>query len=324
MMKVGRSDDRYPEMDSSYQSTNVPGLYFAGTLTHGFDKGKSAGGFIHGFRYVARALSRMLMATEEEPWPTTPVACIDTSKHAAVQAMSESINDRLGTSSGLYQMQSELQDVYAFQGGCLIRYEEVPRRYTAKLADQLPQDAALFTVTFRYNENFSNAKRDPFASDRVQKITIDSSMPKEGKLAYEVMPNGWNTHNFLHPVVETVRFGNFSSCEMLRKEAFHLTEDLETIWGRAQDTAPLVEWLLVRTMSNPCEFDLQGQDADFVRGWWAQMVEAVFGRKVEYNKSDEKNALKDKDKDKEGLRQVEIDRGSVNRVDRGSFFKSLK
>jgi hypothetical protein len=144
-------------------------------------------------------------------------------------------------------------------------------------------------------------------------------MPKEGKLAYEVMPNGWNMHNFLHPVVENVRFGNSSSCGMLRNEAFHLTEDLETIWGRPQDTAPLIEWLLVRTMSNPCEFDLQGEDADFVRKWWAQMVEAVFGRKVEYE-SNENNELKDK----EGLRQVEIDRSSVNRVDRGSFFKSLK
>jgi hypothetical protein len=41
---------------------NVPGLYFAGNLAHGKDHLKSAGGFIHGFRYTARALFRILEA----------------------------------------------------------------------------------------------------------------------------------------------------------------------------------------------------------------------------------------------------------------------
>lgn len=46
--------------EEGYESINVPGLYFAGVLGHGKDYRRSAGGFIHGFRYTARALFRML------------------------------------------------------------------------------------------------------------------------------------------------------------------------------------------------------------------------------------------------------------------------
>jgi hypothetical protein len=51
---------KYPVMTAEYESANVPGLYFAGTLAHGKDHLKSAGGFIHGFRYTTRALFRIL------------------------------------------------------------------------------------------------------------------------------------------------------------------------------------------------------------------------------------------------------------------------
>ena len=46
-------------------SVNVPGMYFAGTLAHGKDWKRAAGGFIHGFRYTARALHRILEAKYE-------------------------------------------------------------------------------------------------------------------------------------------------------------------------------------------------------------------------------------------------------------------
>jgi hypothetical protein len=51
---------KYPVMTSEYESANVPGLYFAGTLAHGKDHLKSAGGFIHGFRFVtSRFIARV-------------------------------------------------------------------------------------------------------------------------------------------------------------------------------------------------------------------------------------------------------------------------
>jgi hypothetical protein len=51
---------KYPFLDAEYQSVNVKGMYFAGTVAHGKDHKRSAGGFIHGFRYTTRLLFRML------------------------------------------------------------------------------------------------------------------------------------------------------------------------------------------------------------------------------------------------------------------------
>jgi hypothetical protein len=61
---------KYPVMTSEYESVSSPGLYFAGQLGHGKDHKRSAGGFIHGFRYTTRALFRMLeMKYQLQPWP---------------------------------------------------------------------------------------------------------------------------------------------------------------------------------------------------------------------------------------------------------------
>ena len=54
------NNGKYPKMSAAFESTNVPGLWFAGTLMHGNDWRKSSGGFIHGFRYLVRALGNIL------------------------------------------------------------------------------------------------------------------------------------------------------------------------------------------------------------------------------------------------------------------------
>ena len=62
---------KYPALTSTYESANVPGLYFAGTVAHGPDWRQAAGGFIHGFRYTAKALSRILdTKLDQVLWPS--------------------------------------------------------------------------------------------------------------------------------------------------------------------------------------------------------------------------------------------------------------
>jgi hypothetical protein len=66
--------DKYPVTDACFRARNkddgstVDGLYFAGTITHGYDKLRfgSAGGFIHGFRYTTDTLFRCLMHEVEK------------------------------------------------------------------------------------------------------------------------------------------------------------------------------------------------------------------------------------------------------------------
>lgn len=48
---LGRAK-KYPKINHNYESPDNPGMYVAGTATHSLDFRKSAGGFIHGFRYT--------------------------------------------------------------------------------------------------------------------------------------------------------------------------------------------------------------------------------------------------------------------------------
>ena len=86
-------NNKYPVMTAEYEAANVPGMYFAGQLGHGKDHLKSAGGFIHGFRYTSRALFRILEAKYQEP-PTAT-----TLWHA--QQTYEGVSDWNGTGLGL-------------------------------------------------------------------------------------------------------------------------------------------------------------------------------------------------------------------------------
>ncbi|PIK57695.1 putative FAD-dependent oxidoreductase domain-containing protein 2, partial [Apostichopus japonicus] len=43
---------KYPNIKPDYGAEGIPGMYFAGTNSHSLDFRKSAGGFIHGFRYT--------------------------------------------------------------------------------------------------------------------------------------------------------------------------------------------------------------------------------------------------------------------------------
>lgn len=44
---------KYPQIKPSYESRSTRGLFVLGTASHSVDFRKSAGGFIHGFRYTS-------------------------------------------------------------------------------------------------------------------------------------------------------------------------------------------------------------------------------------------------------------------------------
>jgi hypothetical protein len=60
--RLSRYKGHYPSLNSGYESSSVPHLFFAGAASHGADRYRygSPGGFIHGYRFTARALWRTL------------------------------------------------------------------------------------------------------------------------------------------------------------------------------------------------------------------------------------------------------------------------
>ena len=111
----GRRGTKYPRMTAEYEACAIPGLYFVGTITHIRDKERfhSAGGFVHGFRYTARALFKWLESKNHGvAWPRDHLTF-----HSGGGGGGEGgelvtkLFQRADTSSGLYQMFGVLHDV---------------------------------------------------------------------------------------------------------------------------------------------------------------------------------------------------------------------
>lgn len=99
---VGRAK-KFPKIRPDYQSADHAGLYFAGTNTHSLDFRKSAGGFIHGFRYTARALHRVLEHRyHQQKWPSVVLPW---------RALTNYLIKRMNEADGIYQMFGQLIDV---------------------------------------------------------------------------------------------------------------------------------------------------------------------------------------------------------------------
>lgn len=173
---------RFPRVSSWWEDPSQPRKWYAGALMHGTDYGVSAGGFIHGFRYLVRAQVcpsrsaaihlpttsplcrvfvcvsvahaslvcvfdssaqfRNVMATYFET--PWPRFEFSTFKAAAAHALS-----RVQNSSGLYQMQEMLVDVLeVHEDGSVTYYEELPDDWWH---DALGQPSCVITLQFLYS-----------------------------------------------------------------------------------------------------------------------------------------------------------------------------
>ncbi|BCY08326.1 NAD(P)-binding domain-containing protein [Actinoplanes sp. L3-i22] len=188
-------NDRFPAQTPAFESVNVPGLYFAGTLSQQRDFKKSTNGFIHGFRYGVRALHRILRSRHHDiPWPSAPV-------EATPEAITDAIIARINVSSALWQQFGVLADVVTVSGGAARYHQEVPVAYLG------PEPLAL-VVTLEYGPGHDQV--DPFD------ITVPRIAENDAATAHRA--------SYLHPVVRCLRDG------VLHK-THHLAENLENHWN---------------------------------------------------------------------------------------------
>ncbi|MFI5913142.1 NAD(P)-binding domain-containing protein [Dactylosporangium sp. NPDC051541] len=192
-------DDRFPEQSPAFESVNVPGLYFAGTLTQQRDFKKSTNGFIHGFRYGVRALHHILgVRHHDTPWPSTPV-------EAAPDAIADAIIARINVTSALWQQFAVLADVVLVTGTTASYLPEVP---VAFLRDGGLGDIPLaFVTTLEYGPDHDTV--DPFD------ITIPRIAENDAAAAHDA--------SYLHPVVRVYR-------DSAVVAEHHLAENLENHW----------------------------------------------------------------------------------------------
>ncbi|WP_327000542.1 NAD(P)-binding domain-containing protein [Dactylosporangium sp. NBC_01737] len=195
--------DRFPAQTDEWESVNVPGLFFAGTISQVRDFKKSTSGFIHGFRYAVRALHRILERRYAgAPWPA---ATLDPTPKSIVDAVIERIN----RTSALWQQFGFLADVVTVDGAEARYHEEVPVDYFTR-AGLGPADHA-FVVTLEYGPEHDQV--DPFdiTVSRVAQDTVGQA----------------HAAAYLHPVVRWHRDGRVAGVH-------HLAENLENQWDRPE------------------------------------------------------------------------------------------
>ena len=188
-------NNRFPSQTSAWESTNVPELYFAGTLTQARDFKKTNSGFIHGFRYNARALAHVLDSRYHSTrWPSSEVA-------VSPDAVTSTIVSRVNESSALWQQFGFLGDALVVQKGArTARYfREVPVDYAREGHLSPGDDCYVITLEFGHIDG------DPFAVQRHP----DPVMAEKS--------------TFLHPVIR-----KYSAGQMVSE--LHLLEDLFGEW----------------------------------------------------------------------------------------------
>lgn len=102
-------NNKYPEINYNYESTNNKNMFFIGSLMHSKDFKKGSGGFIHGFRYLIRLFTQLNYSI-----PFSIKSFSFTGNMDCYNELTEYIFKRINYSSSLYQMYGTLCDIFYF------------------------------------------------------------------------------------------------------------------------------------------------------------------------------------------------------------------
>lgn len=187
---------RLPATRPDWQSVDVDGLYFAGTLAQDRDFKKASSAFVDGFRYNLRTLTALL----RERYEDAPLAYDKT--EAQPDALTTAVLDRVNWSSALWTQFEFLCDVLVVDpAGGVRHYHDLPEDYAVR---RFGGESHYYTFGLRWGRDDYG---DVFAIER---------HPQPDRAAESA---------FIHPVVRRYRGGELV-------EELHLLEDLLAEWRR--------------------------------------------------------------------------------------------
>lgn len=194
-------NERFPAMTSSFESTNVEDLFFAGTLMQVKDYRKKQSGFIHGFRHNIQSLFHML---EERyhgvPWPSRRIA-------ATPDALAEAVIARANRSPGLWQQTGFLCDVLvrSSDGQSYDYFEDVATEYVHD--GRFSYNEEYHVVTLEFGLDIIYGSPDPLAVERIHKDDVERAALSTG----------------IHPIIRRYSHGQLVA-------EHHVLEDIIPEW----------------------------------------------------------------------------------------------
>jgi hypothetical protein len=199
---------RFPAQTPGWESVNVPDLFFAGTLMQQRDYRKSTTGFIHGFRYCVRSLSRMLADRYHgTTWPRRTIRCDP-------RSLTETVIERVNRTSALWQLFGYMADVLICHDNQAGYLQEVPVDYVHE--GRWGQSDNYFLITLEYGPD--HASVDPFDVSVVRVAQDDAGHASDA--------------HYLHPVIR-----HYSRGRLLAEH--HVAENLENQWNGPAHFQPL-------------------------------------------------------------------------------------
>ena len=202
--------NRFPNQTSEFESTNVEDLYFAGTITHMRDYKKQASGFVHGFRYNASCLARILTNKNHK------IAHPSSTVNWEAEALTEKILDRINSNSSLWNQYGFLADTAVVNGDTVEYYNSLPVEYVhEKLVSDFDE---YFVITMEFGKKMEKGEH--------------TSQTRVHRDDYENAQNS----AFIHPVIRYYANGKLD-------QEFHIIEDLEAVWEEPIHIEPLKKFL---------------------------------------------------------------------------------
>jgi thioredoxin reductase len=188
-------DGKLPHLTCEWESTNVPGMFFGGTLMQMRDFRKTQSSFIHGFRHNLEALDQMLEARDGGGvWRKRIEVTADPAQLSAV------VIERASTSAAMLLQPGFLGDCVGLRADGEVEYLcDIPVDYVhERLAGRYDE---LLLVTLEYREHPAGAV-DPLA-----------------------MPRGLGVEEdfYIHPIVRQFRAG-------AEVDRTFLPDDLDNDW----------------------------------------------------------------------------------------------
>jgi thioredoxin reductase len=188
-------DGKFPAQTMEWESTNVPGMFVAGTLMHACDFKKTMSGFIHGFRHNIESLANIFeMKYHGRELPHTTFSV--TSENVLKQVL-----ERFNSGAGMFLQPGFLSDVVVVDEATGIGevYRDIRKEYVHE--SPIGQYNHYYVLTLEYG-HFGG---DPFNTER------------------DPDPEKANEASYLHPIIRRYNHGKLVT-------EFHIQDDLENEW----------------------------------------------------------------------------------------------
>lgn len=202
--------DKYPLLTAEWESANVPGLYFAGALTHSRDFRKTQSAFIHGYRYNAKMLATVLESKHESvPVPRTRLPIL-------AEGLVERVIERVNSVSAHWHQPGFFCDaiVPRPEEDGVDYFEELTVDYVKDVLSKEFND--YLTVTLEFGQEIIDSAPNIFALERPHKNDVANAHLSTG----------------IHPILRFYSDGELVSTH-------HVIEDFSNEWKEDVHRKPL-------------------------------------------------------------------------------------